>query len=109
MPAHLPAGTTPDIGIRSSQSRCREESNRAISLCVMSFLGGNMYTGLCASLISNVIPSCNKETIDMKPTHYPWYLLALSLFHTDLASKIFIDLYMKPILRQRRMDIMKKT
>lgn len=75
-----------------------------------------MYTGLCASLISNVIPSCNKETIDMKPTHYPWYLLALSLFHTDLASKIFIeiskifiDLYMKPILRQRRMDIMKKT
>ena len=51
-----------------------------------------MYTGLCASLISNVIPSCNKETIDMKPTNYPWYLLALSLFHTDLASKIFIDL-----------------
>lgn len=52
----------------------------------------------------------------MKATHYPWYLLALSLFHTDLASKIFIeiskifiDLYMKPILRQRRMDIMKKT
>ena len=71
MPAHLPAGTTPDIGIRSSQSRCREESNRAISLCVMSFLGGNTYTGLCASLISNVIPSCNKETIDMKPTNYP--------------------------------------